>query len=55
MGLRRRGDGAQIGGHSRILAGKQLQVADFDVGRHNARPFGARAKEPLSTPTNRAA
>src|SRR5689334_8759497 len=50
MVLHRRGDGAQICGHSRILIGKQVQVADFDVGRHDAGPFGARAKEPPSTP-----
>ena len=46
--LRRSGDGAQIGGHDRVLVGKQVEVADLDVGRHDARPFSACAKEPLS-------
>jgi len=49
-GLRWRGDAAQIGGDGRILSGKQVDVAEFDVDRHDARPFSAGAEKPFSIP-----
>jgi hypothetical protein len=44
--LHRRGDGAELSGHGWIFCGELVEFADFDVGRHHARPLGARAQEP---------
>jgi hypothetical protein len=43
-------DCAQIGGQGWIFAGQLVDIADFDIGRHHARPLGARTKKPTATP-----
>jgi len=37
---------AQIIGHVGIFFGQRIDIANFDIGRLYARPFGARTEEP---------
>ena len=48
--LHRRGDCAQFGGNSWIFAGQLVEVADFGICWHHARPLRARSQEPTTTP-----
>jgi hypothetical protein len=41
-------DGADIGCNRRISRRQFIDIADFDVGGNDSRPFGARAEEPTA-------
>src|SRR5207248_9667671 len=40
------GNGADLGGHSRISGGEFVEFSDFDIFRNHAGPFGAATQEP---------